>query len=170
MDVPGRSDEDDVVRRVGGFDTGGRAFVLTLFGGGGLALGLALPWLARLAAEQEWVPFGGPLRALGAPDAAWLPWGRPVIGLAVGLVLAAWVLAHTAVLHVSRAEVRVERYGSVQRVIPRERVDGVHRDGGKVVLEAASGRVLFRDDVEGDRDAVRAAFVDAGYPWEGPPA
>lgn len=161
--------DDDRARRIGGFDRAGRTFVLALFGGAGLALGAVLPWLAGLAAEVGWLPFGGPLRFLASFDEGWLTWGRPVLGLLAGLAFAAWVIADSAVLHVAADEVRVERRGEVQRVIPRETVDGVHRRGSKVVIETAGGRTLFRDDVEGDRAAVREAFVAAGYPWEGPP-
>lgn len=47
--------------------------------------------------------------------------------------------------------------------------DAVRRAGGKVVIESPGGRTLFRDDVEGDASTIRAAFLDAGYPWEGAP-
>ena len=156
-------------RQVGGFDAAGRAFVAGAFGGGGLVLGIVLPWLARLVRDLPWAPFRGPLSLLASFDDGWLVWGRPLVGLVLGLGFAAWVVFDSAVLEVDPAEVRVRRRGSVQRVLPRETVDGVHRDGAKVVIEAPGGRVLFRDDVEGDRSAVRAAFVEAGYPWEGPP-
>ncbi|MBM6401811.1 YqeB family protein [Phycicoccus sonneratiae] len=156
-------------RTIGGFDRAGRGFVAALFGGVGVAAGLVLPWLAGFAADHGWVPFGGPVRWLGSFDEPWLVWGRPLIGLALGLAFAAWVVVSSPVLHVAPDEVRVERRGSVERVIARSTVDGVHRAGSKVVIESPGGRVLFRDDVEGDRDAVREAFVAAGYPWEGPP-
>lgn len=160
----------DPTRRIGGFDRAGRLFVVGLFGGGGLVVGLVLPWVARFADDHEWVPFGGPLRLLTSFDGSWLVWGRPLVGLLLGLVFAAWVVTNTAVLHVDPDEIRVERRGEVERVIPRAKVDTVHRTGPRVVIEAAGGRELFRDDVEGDRAAIREAFVGAGYPWEGPPA
>lgn len=156
-------------RRVGGFDTGGRAVVLAMFGGGGLVLGVALPWVTRVADRQEWIPLPGPLGALGQFDGSWLVWGRPVIGLALGLAFAGWVIVNTAVLRVSPDVVRVERRGEVQRVIRRETVDAVHRQGSTVTIEAVGGRTIFSDDIEGPREAVREAFVAAGYPWEGPP-
>lgn len=161
--------EDAGTRRVGGFDRAGRLFVVGLFGGGGLAVGGALPWAARLADGHGWVPFGGPLRFLVSFDGSWLVWGRPLVGLLLGLSFAAWVITNTAVLQVGPTEIRVERRGDVERVIPRATVDAVHRRGSKVVIETAGGRQLFHDDVEGDRAAIRSAFVDAGYPWEGPP-
>lgn len=161
--------EDAGTRRVGGFDRAGRLFVVGLFGGGGLAVGIAVPWVARFADDHGWVPFGGPLRFLASFDGSWLGWGRPVIGLLLGLAFAAWVITSSAVLHVDSGEIRVERRGDVERVIPREKVDAVHRRGSKILIETAGGRELFHDDVEGDRAAIREAFVGAGYPWEGPP-
>lgn len=161
-------DTEGVVR-VGGFDRAGRAFVAGMFGGGGLVVGLALPWVAGVVRDLPWVPFQGPLRLLASFDGTWLVWGRPLIGLVLGLGFAVWVVADSPVLHVGTGSVRIERRGEVQRVIPREKVDGVHREGAKVVIESAEGRTLFRDDVEGDRRAIREAFVGAGYPWEGPP-
>ena len=131
-------------------------------------LGLLLPVLARWAGELPWMPFQGPLRLLGSLDAGWLVWGRPLAGAVLGVLVAAWVVTGSAVLHVSDEQVRVERRGQVERIVRREQVDGVHRRGSKVVLVSAQGRELFADDVEGPKDAVRTAFVGHGYPWEGP--
>ncbi|MCC2312757.1 YqeB family protein [Cellulomonas xiejunii] len=153
--------------RVGGFDTEGRWFVAGLLAAAGAALGLLLPLLARWAAGLPWVPFQGPLRLLASFDGSWLVWGRPLLGAVLGLLLAAWVVTGTAVLVLSDAQVEVVRRGQVERVIRRDQVDGVHRRGSKVVVESAQGRELFADDVEGPKDAVRAAFVRHGYPWEG---
>ncbi|MBX9243709.1 hypothetical protein ICW40_02680 [Actinotalea ferrariae] len=153
--------------RVGGFDAGGRGFVLALLTLGGGLLGLGLPYLARWAAELPWVPFQGPLRLLGSIEGSWLTWGWPLIGAVVGLAAAVWIVQGTAVLVVADDRVRVLRRGEVERVIRREQVDGVHRRGSKIVIENAQGRQLFADDVEGDAAAVRDAFVAHGYPWEG---
>jgi len=153
--------------RVGGFDTEGRWFVAALLGLGGVALGALLPVLAGWAAELPWMPFQGPLRLLGSFDGGWLVWGRPVIGGVLGLLAAAWVVTGSAVLVVGDERVEVVRRGQVERVVRRDQVDGVHRRGSKVVLVSAQGRELFADDVEGPKDAVRAAFVRHGYPWEG---
>lgn len=163
------TDDGVATRRIGGFDRAGRLFVVGMFGGGGLALGLVLPWLAGVVDDRGWVPFAGPLRLLASFDGSWLVWGRPLIGLLLGLAFAAWVVTSSAVLHVGPTEIRVERRGEVERVIPRASVDAVHRRGSKVVIETAGGRTLFDDDIEGERAAIREAFVSAGYPWEGPP-
>lgn len=155
-------------RTVGGFDPGGRAWVLVLFALGGTAVGALLPLLAGWAAELPWIPFQGPLRLLGSFDQTWLVWGRPVIGLLVGLALAAWVILDSPVLEVDARGIQVRRRGAVQRVIERDKVAAVYPKGLKITIETEAGRVLFEDDVEGDKDAVRRAFVEHGYPWEGP--
>jgi hypothetical protein len=155
-------------RTVGGFDRAGRVWVLTLFGIGGVAVGAILPPLARWAAELPWVPFEGPIRLLGSFDDAWLVWGRPVLGLVAGLAFAGWVIVDSPRLAISREQVEVRRRGQVERVIARATVASVRPRGAKILVEAESGRTLFEDDVEGDRSAIRSAFVDLGYPWEGP--
>ena len=153
---------------VGGFDHAGRLWVLTLFAGGGLALGALLPLLARWAAELPWMPFQGPIALLGSFDQQWLVWGRPAVGLGLGLVLALWVILDSPVLDIERAQIQVRRRGQVERVIERAKVASVHPQGSKVVIETDTGRTLFEGDIEGDKALVRRAFVDHGYPWEGP--
>lgn len=70
-------------------------------------------------------------------------------------------------LEVGSDAVEVRRRGRVDRVIERSTVDAVYMRGAKVVLETASGRNLFKDDIEEDRSVIRAAFVEHGYRWEG---
>lgn len=152
---------------VGGFDRGGRVWVLVIFAALGAGAGALLPYVAGWAADLPWVPFQGPLELLASFDQAWLTWGRPLLGLVLGLAFAGWTIADSPVLEIEAARVRVRQRGEVQRILERDKIDAVHRKGGTVVIENAQGRVLFSGDVEGDRDAVRAAFVDHGYPWEG---
>lgn len=161
------TDNEHAAQRVGGFDPAGRRWVAVLFGLGGVAAGAVLPYLARLATDLPWFPFQGPLRLLASFDYPWLVWLRPVLGLAVGLAFAAWVIYSSTVLRMTAHEIRVERRGQVERVIAREKVDAVYRRGSNVVIETASGRELFNDDVEGDIDSIRDAFIAHGYPWEG---
>lgn len=156
------------VQTVGGFDRSGRLWVIGLFAAGGAALGALIPLLAGWAAGLPWVPFQGPLRLLGSFDEPWLVWGRPAIGLVAGLALAAWVIADSPLLEIGPDRIRVRRRGEVQRVIERGRVASVHPRGSKVVIETDTGRSLFEGDVEGDKARLRSAFVDHGYPWEGP--
>lgn len=153
---------------VGGFDTGGRVFVLALFGAVGAGAGVLLPLLARWAADLPWVPFQGPLELLSSFDQAWLVWGRPTLGLLAGLAFALWTISASPVLEITTEEVRVRRHGEVQRVIPRVKVDSIHRRGSATVIQSATGAELFADNVEGDIARLRDAFTATGYPWEGP--
>lgn len=156
------------VHVVGGFDRAGRRWVVSLFGGGGVALGAVLPVLVGWAVELPWVPFQGPLRLIATFDQSWLTWGRPVLGLLLGLGAAAWVIADAHVLEVGPDEIQVRRRGEVQRVIQHATVASVHPKGSKVVIETETGRTLFEGEIEGDKAAVRRAFVETGYPWAGP--
>lgn len=134
----------------------------------GLVLGalaaVVVPVVARWAEGRGW-PFPGPLRLVASFDSTWLVWGRPLIGAAVGLAAGALVVHLSPVLHVG-AEAIIVQTGADRRRIARELVGGVYRERGKVVIQAREGRTLFRGDVEGGKEAVRAAFVDHGYPWE----
>lgn len=143
--------------------------MLALFGLGGAGLGAIFPLLAGWVAELPWAPFQGPLRLLASFDEQWLVWGRPILGLVLGLALAAWVILDSPVLEVSQERIEVRRRGEVQRVIERPKVAAVYPKGAKIVIETEAGRVLFEGDIEGERDRVRAAFIEQGYPWEGPP-
>lgn len=161
---------DDVppARTVGGFDRSGRAWVFALFGLAGAGIGALLPLLAGWAAELPWMPFQGPLRLIGSFDQQWLVWGRPLLGLLAGTAFAAWVILDTPVLEVHPSRIAVRRRGETQRVIDREKVAAVYPKGSKLVIETEAGRVLFEGDVEGEREQIREALVEQGYPWEGP--
>ena len=165
----GEHREEPAEQTGGGFDPSGRAWVLALFAVGGLALGALLPLLSSWAADLPWMPFQGPLQLLGSSDGAWLVWGRPALGLLLGVGYSVWVILSSPELDISHDEILVRRHGQVQRVIQRGTVDAVYRRGSKIVIETDRGRTLFEDDVEGDKSAVRHAFVTNGYPWEGPP-
>lgn len=147
-----------------GFDGSSAVFV----GAVGLVLGAMaaglLPILAHWAQGRGW-PFPGPVRFLASFDSAWLVWGRPAIGAVVGLVAAVLVVGLSPVLYIDTDGIEVEK-GNDRRRIAREQVGGVYQERGKVVIVAKEGRILFQGDVEGGRDAVRAAFVQRGYPWE----
>ena len=147
-----------------GFDRSSAAFVAVA----GLVLGavaaVLLPILAHWA-QGRGLPFPGPLRFLASFDSAWLVWGRPVIGGVVGLVAGVLVVHLSPVLYVNPYTILIEK-GDNRRRITREQVGGVYRERGTVVIAAKEGRILFEGDVEGGRVAIRAAFVDHGYPWE----
>jgi hypothetical protein len=165
----GVTDADDPVHSqiIGGFDREGTLWVLSLFAIGGVALGALLPLLASWAADVPWVPFRGPLELLGSFDERWLVWGRPALGLLGGLGFGIWIIVDSPVLEVGHDLIQVRRRGQVDRVIERSKVDAVYPRGSRIIVETSSGRKLFEGDIEGDRSAIRAAFVDRGYPWEG---
>lgn len=153
------------VAEIGGFEAKDRLFVFGIFGAAGLALGLLLPLLAQWAAQVPWMPFQGPLQLLGSFNNSWLTWVRPLAGLILGLLLALYTIHTSAVLSFSGDLIRV-RKGSRETVIRRDQVDGVRRQGSTITILNATGRELFKDDVEGDRDEHRNIFIRHGYPWE----
>lgn len=157
---------DSTETRLGGFDGPGRALVLTLFGGGGAVVGVALPFVARWVAALPWAPLQGPFRLVAESSPDWPFWALPLAGLVAGLILAVTAIHGTPILHVSDVQLRVEKRGEIVRVIRRDQVDGVHRDGSKLVVESAEGRTLFTGEVEGDKAGIRDVLVRHGYPWE----
>ncbi|QFG67499.1 hypothetical protein [Ornithinimicrobium pratense] len=122
-------DAGSPARTVGGFDQAGRTWVLALFGLGGAGLGAVLPLLVRWAAELPWVPFQGPLRLLGSFDQQWLVWGRPALGLLLGLAFAVWVIHDSPVLEIDRDRVKVRRRGEVSSTGTRGKDPGSKRFG-----------------------------------------
>lgn len=131
-------------------------------------LGAVLPFVAQWAAERPWIPFQGPLRLLASFDQSWLVWGRPLVGVAAGLAFAAWVVFDSPILEVGPDRITVRRRGEVQRIIDRDKVASVHPKGSNTVIETDSGRTLFEGEVEGGTARIRRAFLEHGYPWEGP--
>ncbi len=151
--------------QIGGFDTGARALVFSACAAIGIGLGFVVPVLAGWAASLPWMPFQGPLQLIGSFDQGWLVWGRPLIGALLGLAFAGYIVSQSAVLTLADSLITV-RTGKNVTTIQREKVDGVRHSGGKVTIVNSSGRELFAGDVEGDRDAIAAAFKKHGYPWE----
>lgn len=147
-----------------GLTGGDRTFLAVAGAVLGAAAAAVLPVVARWV-EERGAPFPGPLQLLASFDSDWLVWGRPVIGLVVGVVAALLIAHHEPVLTVSRQDVLVER-GESRRRIRREDVAGVFRDGKQLVLETERGRRLYQGGVEGRHEVVRAAFTDRGWPWE----
>lgn len=144
--------------------SGDTVFLAVLGAALGTGAAALLPMVARWV-EERGVPFPGILQFLASFDSDWLVWGRPAIGLVVGLVAALVIVHNEPALTVTGDSVLVEK-GDSRRRIKRADVAGVYRDGKKLVIETEQGRRLYEGDVEGGRDLVRATFVDRGYPWE----
>ena len=150
---------------MGGLTASDRWLTVLLFGALGLSVGLLVPLLANWAAELPWLPFQGPLQLIGSFDHDWLTWGRPVIGTVLGVLVALFVLRASPVLTLTDERIEI-RAGDEVTVIEREKVDGVRRKGSNIVILSASGRELFRGEVEGSKGALREAFLRHDYPWE----
>ena len=148
-----------------GFSSTARSVLFAVGGVLGVGLGLLLPLVAEALGNVEWVPFSGPLRALGTYDAGWAAVARPVAGLLLGLGFAGFVIYDSPVVRIEAAQLVISQRGGSRRV-DRDDVDGVYLDGSKTVIVNATGRELFRGEIEGGRDKVRDAFVEHGYPWE----
>lgn len=148
-----------------GFDQEARAFIYSACAVVGVGLGAALPQVARWAAGWPWIPFQGLLQAIAAVDSSWAMWGRPSMGLILGIAFAAIVVFESPVLLVTDAQICVSERGN-SRTILRADIAGIYRDGSKVVVESPQGRRLFHGQIEGNKESVRDAFVSHGYPWE----
>ncbi|WP_229054699.1 hypothetical protein [Aeromicrobium sp. Leaf350] len=136
-----------------------------LLGGGGALVLLLAPLLAAWLADVPFIPFSEPLRWVGDFDEPWQWVVRGVVGLVLGLVLAAVELESQYSLEVHDDRVVVV-HGQDRRTLTRDQVVGIHRDRKKVVIDGTQGRRLFEETVEAKREAVRRAFVDRGYPYE----
>ncbi|GAA1747820.1 YqeB family protein [Aeromicrobium alkaliterrae] len=136
-----------------------------LLGGGGVLVLVLAPLLAAWLADVPFIPFSEPLRWVGDFDEPWQWAVRGIVGLVAGLVLAAVTLESEYRLEVHDDRVVVV-HGKDRRTLTRDQVVGVHRDRKKVVIDGTQGRRLFEETVEAKRDAVRAAFVDRGWPYE----
>lgn len=155
----------DGVTRVGGLRPADRWLTVLLFGAVGLGVGFAFPYLARWASELPWMPFQGPLQLLGSFEHDWLVWGRPLIGLALGMVLSLFAIRVSPVLTLSDDRIEI-REGDDVTVIEREKVDGVRRRGSKILILSSTGRELFHGEVEGSKAEIEEAFRVHHYPWE----
>ncbi|WP_018155153.1 YqeB family protein [Demetria terragena] len=142
-----------------------RAWTYVIFGGGGLLVLLVAPLLSDWLASIPVVPFKGVLEWVGSFDQTWAWIARPVMGLILGLVVAVLAVADERHLIVSHDTVVIV-HDQDRRTLRRDQIVGIHRDGKKVTIDGDSGRVLFDHRVEAPKDAVRAAFVDRGYPYE----
>ncbi|RKT79228.1 hypothetical protein DFJ68_2692 [Terracoccus luteus] len=143
-----------------------RTFVVVGLALLGLVMTAALPTVARWT-EDHGAALPGWLAAVAAWESGWT-WGRPAIGAAVGVLAGGLLVGHAHRVEVSRERILVSRGRGTRRVrrIPRDRVASVHRTRRTVVVEGLDGRDLFSGTVEGDREALPAAFRRLGYPFE----
>ncbi|WP_232676853.1 hypothetical protein [Nocardioides sp. R-C-SC26] len=143
-----------------------RIWVYVLFAGGGTALGLIAPLLARWLADVPVLPFGDVLAWLGGFDQWWSWIARPVGGLVVGAVAAAVVIDNEYAIEVADDALFIVR-GRDRRRLERTQIVGIHAERKRIVIDGHQGRVLFDKPVDVKRSTLAAAFQERGYPWEG---
>ena len=131
----------------------------------GAALGFAIPWLGRFAADHP-IPYKGVVEFLVSFESPIMVIGRPVTLAVVGFLIALFLTYHSPDLRITDDTITIIE-GDDTRVISRAQVGGVFRKNGKVTIESPEGRTLFSDDVEGKRAEIAEAFRSHGYPWEG---
>ena len=131
----------------------------------GTALGFAIPWLGRFAANHP-IPYKGVVEFLVSFESPIMVIGRPAALAVVGFLIALFLTYHSADLRITDENITIVE-GDDSRVISRTQIGGVFRKNGKVTIESPEGRKLFCDDVEGKRTEIAEAFRSHGYPWEG---
>lgn len=133
--------------------------VLGLVAGGLLAV--LLDWALGL----PWVPMQGPLELVDEVTGDWTLPVLAVIGLVLGLAIAAVADREVARVEVGPDAVTVTQEGREQRV-PAGEVDAVFVEEGLLVVQDASGRRRAWARMEDlSEDEVRAAFAEHGYAW-----
>lgn len=141
-----------------------------LYGGlplGGLLLGYFLPRIADWAVGLPWVPLQGPLKLIARWDSWWVVVLLTLVGLVLGLLLAAAALEDTLKVTVTDTQVEFQK-NKVTRVVPREKIRVAFLDGKDIVLQDTDSRELARerhDELKSEARRIPAAFQGHGYPW-----
>ncbi|MGI5181902.1 YqeB family protein [Dactylosporangium sp. CA-152071] len=132
----------------------------------GVAVGWALPLLARWLLSLPWVPFGGPIRLVAALDHGVGQVAMMAAGLLLGVVFVIVAVHETLRVTVADSELRL-RLGDAAWVVRREDVSAVFVDGRLLVVLDRDSRQVVRERLEraGDRQ-VAEAFQAHGYPWQ----
>lgn len=144
--------------------TADKATLVVILAALGVLLGFVLPWLGAVAARFP-IPFSGPIELLSSFDSPLVVTLRPVIGAVLGLLAGLLLAASTPVVTIDAERVLVRKNGE-ERVLPKSDIAGIHRQGRKVIIETATGRVLFEDEIQGPKQQIADAFRSHGYPWE----
>ncbi|GIM96629.1 hypothetical protein Ato02nite_084220 [Paractinoplanes toevensis] len=111
-----------------------------------------------------WLPLPGPfalIRTLPAPAAATV---AVVVGVLLGLVLAALADRESLTVRISPAEVLLSRPGS-SRSVPRGEVAVAFPDRDQLVLLGRTGRELAREPSHLSAVRLRTAFTERGIAW-----
>jgi hypothetical protein len=130
-------------------------------------LGLPLAGAALLFSVVRlagWLPLPGPLRlARGLPEPA-ATIVVMVVGMSLGLILAALVDRESLTVRLTVAEVVLSRPGSAA-VVPRREVAVAFPDRDELVLLSPTGRELAREPCHLSAARLGRAFTDYGIAW-----
>lgn len=127
---------------------------------------LAVPWLADLVRDLEFIPFRSVIHWLADLTQWWAWLARPLLGLVAGLIVAVVILADETVVLVGDDGIRITR-GSDTRVLAREQIVGARLERKKLIIDGTHGRTLLDRQVEAPAGRIAEAFRHRDYPWEG---
>jgi hypothetical protein len=133
----------------------------------GLLLGYFLPRIADWAVDLPWVPLQGPLKLIARWDSWWVVLLLTLVGLVLGVLLAAAALEDTLKVTVTDTEVEFQK-NKVTRAVPREKIRVAFLDGQDIVLHDTDSRELARerhDQLKSEARQIPVAFQAHGYPW-----
>jgi len=129
-----------------------------------IAVGLALPWVARWVADLPWAPFQGPLKLIASMEVRWGLALGIVAGLGIGLALAIATIRDALRVTVTASEVTVEKDGKLRR-LARPEVSAVFLDDKRLVIVDRTAREFVRDEVDAKPHRIEQAFRQHEYPW-----
>lgn len=130
----------------------------------GVAVGVALPWVARWVADLPWAPFQGPLELVASMETR----GGMVIGVLAGVILGV-ALAVTTSRDATRVTVdpdtvTVENAGGT-RSVARSEVSAVFLDRKHLAVLDTATREVVHVHVDATSRRIEKAFRQHGYPW-----
>ncbi|MGG4496157.1 YqeB family protein [Brevibacillus reuszeri] len=157
-------------KTVVGFSTTTGIILYGGFGAAGVVVGYFLPQIAAWALKLPWVPFEGPLKLVNYFSGIWVNLLLALLGLIVGLVVAAIAVKELLVVTITDEEVQLDKDGHKQTIVRKE-IDTVFLDGKQLVILGKSGHELARDKIDESPSTVMDAFKSYDYSWstEGDP-
>ncbi|GED71370.1 hypothetical protein BRE01_50720 [Brevibacillus reuszeri] len=157
-------------KTVVGFSTTTGIILYGGFGAAGVVVGYFLPQIAAWALKLPWVPFEGPLKLVNYFSGIWVNLLLALLGLIVGLVVAAVAVKELLVVTITDEEVQLDKDGHKQTIVRKE-IDTVFLDGKQLVILGKSGHELARDKIDESPSTVMDAFKSYDYSWstEGDP-
>ncbi|MFI5805719.1 hypothetical protein [Streptomyces sp. NPDC051561] len=132
----------------------------------GLALGFALPPLARWLDGASMLPLRDVLAFVGDMESAWQTVAFALAATLIGLLAAFVAVADSVKVTLTEDTLNVE-FGDRQKPLSlrRERVAAVFVEGKDLVVLDSAGRPLALAPHRASRTALARAFRAHGYPW-----